>query len=121
MAWEAEFTDEFENWWNTLSEEQQEQITAAVEVLQQHGPTLGRPLVDRIGSSNYQNMKELRVSEGGDLRILFVFGPLRQPILLIGGNKEGEWNEWYEKNVPVADHLYGNYLTEIQKEGLVSE
>lgn len=89
MAWEAEYTDEFEAWWDTLTPEQQEKVTAAVEVLEQSGPTLGRPIVDRIASSQYQNMKELRVSEDGDLRVLFAFGPRRQPILLIGGDKEG--------------------------------
>jgi hypothetical protein len=32
--WEVEFTDQFEEWWNELSEEDQEKITAAARVLQ---------------------------------------------------------------------------------------
>ena len=95
MAWEAEYTDEFEAWWDTLTPEQQEKVTAGVEVLEQSGPTLGRPIVDRIASS---------------------FGPRRQPILLIGGDKEGRWNDWYREHVPVADRLYARYLEEISKE-----
>ena len=116
MAWEAEYTDEFEAWWDTLTPDQQERVTAAVEILEESGPTLGRPIVDRIASSQYQNMKELRVSEDGDLRVLFAFGPRRQPILLIGGDKEGTWSDWYREHVPIADRLYARYLEEIDKE-----
>ena len=35
MEWEVEYTDEFEAWWLTLSEEQQDQIVAAVELLEE--------------------------------------------------------------------------------------
>lgn len=117
MTWEAEFTEEFETWWASLTEDQQERVTAAVEVLESAGPSLGRPLVDRIASSRYPNMKELRVSEQGDLRILFAFGPVRTPILLLGGNKSGQWDEWYKSNTPVADVLYDQYIDELRKEG----
>lgn len=41
-------------------------------------------------------MKELRAAKGGALRVLFVFDPRRMAILLLGGDKSGEWNEWYE-------------------------
>jgi hypothetical protein len=29
--WEAEYTDEFENWWSTLNEDQQEDLVVSVE------------------------------------------------------------------------------------------
>jgi hypothetical protein len=64
-------------------------------------------------------MKELRASAGGALRVLFMFDPRRQVILLLGGNKSGAWNEWYEEAVPVADDLYDEYLEELRKEGLI--
>jgi hypothetical protein len=63
-------------------------------------------------------MKELRPL-GGDLRILFVFGPRRTAILLLGGDKSNEWNAWYDKAIPQAESLYAQYLHEIQKEGLI--
>lgn len=50
-------------------------------------------------------MKELRASEGGALQMLFAFDPRRQAILLLGGDKTGEWNAWYECAIPAADDL----------------
>jgi len=61
----------------------------------------------------------LRSSEGGALRVLFMFDPRRQVILLLGGDKSGQWNEWYEWAVPLADRLYDGYLDELGKEGLI--
>ena len=64
-------------------------------------------------------MKELRAAQGGALRVLFMFDPRRQVILLLGGDKSGEWNAWYEWAVPVADDRYDEYLDELQREGLM--
>jgi hypothetical protein len=43
MTWEVEYTDQFGEWWDNLAEEEQEAVTAAVNVLQRGGPSLGRP------------------------------------------------------------------------------
>ena len=47
-------------------------------------------------------MKELRAAKGGAWRVLFSFDPRRQAILLVGGDKTGAWNDWYEWAVPLA-------------------
>lgn len=117
--WEVEFTDEFEVWWTGLDSEQQEALTDRIDLLAERGPDLGRPIVDRIARSRHHNMKELRASEGGALRVLFAFDPRRQAILLIGGDKSGEWNDWYEWAIPTADDLYDTYLDELRTEGLI--
>jgi hypothetical protein len=80
-----------------------------VDLLQQHGPTLGRPVVDSIKASRHHNMKELRT---GALRILFVFDPTSSAVLLIGGNKRDQWTAWYEAAIPTADNLFDDYLIE---------
>jgi hypothetical protein len=59
-------------------------------------------------------MKELRPM--GGTRILFAFDPRRTAILLIGGDKAGEWNRWYERMVPVAGDLYEEHLAEIARD-----
>ena len=64
-------------------------------------------------------MKELRASPGGALRVLFMFDPRRQAILLLGGDKSGEWAAWYAWAVPAADELYDVYLDELREEGLI--
>jgi hypothetical protein len=118
-VWEVEYTDQFEDWWETLSVEQQEALVAAVGVLEDFGPGLGRPLVDQITGSRHQHMKELRVSQGGTLRVLFAFDPRRMAILLVGGDKSGRWRSWYRTAIPEADHLYDAHLRELRDEGLI--
>src|SRR5689334_6173960 len=60
VTWEVEYTDEFEQWWDTLSEEEQKEIGAKVALLEKHGPVLPRPHSDTIANSRFANMKELR-------------------------------------------------------------
>jgi hypothetical protein len=118
-VWEVEVTDEFVDWWQGLSDDQQESVTDRVDLLAERGPDLGRPVVDRIEASRHQNMKELRASQGGALRVLFMFDPRRQVILLVGGDKSGDWRGWYDKAIPQADDLYDRYLAELHDEGLI--
>ena len=40
-------------------------------------------------------------------------------ILLIGGEKSGEWNDWCAWAVRLADDLYDEYLRELDEEGLI--
>lgn len=92
--------------------------TATVAGSAQHGPALGRPAVDRIDGSRHHNMKELRSSRQ-HLRALFCFDPRRTAIVLLGGDKAGDWTGWYERNIPIADDLYDAYLAELEAEGLI--
>jgi len=88
-------------------------------LLEDFGPTLGRRSVDRLNASAFQNMKELSCSCDGDLRILFAFDPRRQAILLLGGNKTGNWDAWYEDAIPKADELYAKYLRDLRREEVI--
>jgi hypothetical protein len=109
---EVLYTDEFGTWFETLEEDQQDAVIARVELLETEGPSLGRPTVDTIVGARHPNMKELRVSKGGAIRILFAFDPRRQAVLLIGGDKTGQWSAWYDKAIPIADDLFDQYLDE---------
>lgn len=116
MAWEVEYTDEFGKWWEKLSETEQRAVIPAVGKLEEKGPSLGRPLVDTLSGSRHPNMKELR-PQRGNLRILFAFDPRRMAILLVGGDKTGRWQEFYEEKIPEADSLYDEHLEELREEG----
>jgi hypothetical protein len=116
MVWDVEYTDQFAEWWAGLEEHEQDAIDASVEVLEERGPALGRPLVDSVHTSRHPNMKELRPPTG-NIRILFAFDPRRSAILLIGGDKTNQWNAWYERMIPIADRLYDEHLSELKKEG----
>ncbi len=119
--WEVEYTDEFEAWWAELAQGQQEALDDRVTLLAEHGPGLKRPVVGEIESSRHSNMKELRVSRGGALRVLFAFDPRRHAILLLGGDKSGQWEEWYKWAIPLADDLYDTHLRELRDEGLLDK
>ena len=61
--------------------------------------------------------RELRIQhDGGPYRVLYVFDPRRVALLLLGGDKTGD-DRWYEKNVPLADRIYDQYLRELKEEG----
>jgi hypothetical protein len=63
-------------------------------------------------------MKELRPPSAGrsEIRILLVFDPWRSVILLVAGDKSGQWNRWYRTAIPLAEELYATYLAEREKE-----
>jgi hypothetical protein len=116
LVWEVEFTEEFGAWWETLTENQQEDVAHCVGLLAELGPTLGFPYSSKVNASRHDHMRELRVqSAGKPLRTLYAFNPLRAAILLLGGDKTGD-DRWYEKFVPVADRLYDQHLDELRRE-----
>jgi hypothetical protein len=119
MKCEVEFTDEFEQWWETLDSETQDSIAVAVELLEEKGANLPFPHSSGIKGSDYRHLRELRVQhKGKPYRILYAFDPRRIAVLLLGGNKEGN-ERWYEENVPKADQLYSELLQELKNEGLI--
>ena len=116
VAWEVEYTDEFGNWWETLSISQQEDVDAHVRQLERRGPHLPFPYSSAIQGSRHNHMRELRVQSGGrPLRIFYAFDPRRTAILLIGGDKTGD-NRFYHRYIPIADALYDVHLAELARE-----
>jgi hypothetical protein len=119
--WEVGLTEEVEDWLLGLSKDDPDsanQVAAAIDVLAAEGPTLGRPLVDRVKGSDYKNMKELRPGSAGqtEIRILFAFDPQREAILLVAGNKAGNWKGWYETSILEADRKFAEHLRELKGE-----
>ena len=111
MVWEIIATAQVRAWYRGLPTNQQDRVVAALEVLAEDGPDLGRPLVDRIQGSDYHNMKELRPrGSAKTIRILFIFDPTRRAVLLLGGDKARNWTKWYQTAIPEADRLYADYL-----------
>jgi len=111
-TWNVTYVGEFESWFKEQKDETQKDIYAYVLVLAQTGPHLGRPYVDSIKGSKFKNMKELRVqSQGNPYRLFFIFDPMRNAVLLIGGNKKGK-KKFYENMIRQADDLYEQYLRE---------
>lgn len=115
MSWAVEFHPAFGEWADRLDQADSEALLAAIRVLRDQGPSLGRPLVDTVVDSRHSNMKELRPGSTGrtEIRVLFAFDRRRQAILLVGGDKSGNWRGWYRDNLPVADDRFDEHQASI--------
>lgn len=119
--WEILMTTEVRSFLDDLYESgpvSHQMVNQAILVLERNGPAEGRPLVDTITASRIANMKELRPPSAGrsEIRILLVFDPWRSVILLVAGDKSGQWDKWYRNAIPRAEQLYDDYLAERRKE-----
>ena len=116
MAWEVEYTDEFEAWWVGLKEEEQIDVNAVVGLLEEKGPHLPYPYSSEVKGTKFGSIRELRIQhKGKPYRILYVFDPRRAAILLIGGRKTSG-THWYEKYVPLAEKIYEQHLKDLKNE-----
>ena len=115
-AWEID-VELIDDWLKAVDGGTYDQVVAALRILTDLGPGLGRPLVDSIIGSRHRNMMELRPGSSGrsEVRILFAFDPKRRAILLLAGDKQGAWVKWYRKNIPVADDRYDEHLEQLKK------
>ena len=119
MAYEVEVTDEWLEWFESLSAEDQEEVAATIGLLEDRGPHLPFPFSSGVTSSRHSHMRELRTqARGRPYRTLYAFDPRRVAILLIAGDKTGD-DRWYEVFVPRADDLYDEHLRILGEEGLV--
>lgn len=98
--WDVCQTAVFEWWRAELSDQEQDDVTAIIELLE---------------GSRHSHMRELRIQSQGDpLRIFYAFDPTRSAILLIGGNKTGQEKRFYKTMIPRADVLYDAHLKTLQ-------
>lgn len=111
--WDVYVVDEVLDWIDHLDDATHARVVQAIDALTEGGPSLGRPLVDTIAGSNIPNLKELRP---GTVRILFTFDPWRAGILLVAGDKAGQWQAWYRHAIPLAEQRYAVYLKERQSD-----
>ena len=112
--WDVEYTEEFGDWWESLTADEQEDVRFVVDLLAELGPSLGFPYSSRIVKSRV-GLRELRAQHAGrPYRVLYTFDPRRTGILLLGGDKTGH-NRWYDVNVPKAEKIYKRHLEELNR------
>lgn len=115
MPWSVIFCEEFDEEFRAMPKELQKAIMANAIPLEEFGPSLGRPRVDTLKGSAYQNMKELRFDwVNGVWRVAFAFDPQRKAILLVAGDKRGyDQRHFYRNLVRQADGRYQRHLDKI--------
>lgn len=111
QGWEVILEPEVTAWIFDLPDDTHDRVEAAIDILAQTGAGVGWPLVDTITGSRHQYKKELRV---GTCRILFAFDPARTAILLVAGDKRGNWRTWYPPAIALADQRFDNWLTDLK-------
>ncbi|WP_416210755.1 type II toxin-antitoxin system RelE/ParE family toxin, partial [Frankia sp. Cas8] len=95
--WTIKATPDLREWLRSLRQtdlDTYRSVNAAIDMLAEIGPGLGRPLVDTLQGSTIKNLKELRPRSGRDIaiRVIFVFDPWSQAVLLVAGNKARDWS-----------------------------
>ncbi|KAB1924126.1 type II toxin-antitoxin system RelE/ParE family toxin [Micromonospora noduli] len=92
--WAIKTTTDVRDWLRSLREidpATYRSVNVAIDMLADTGPGLGRPLDVAV-------------------RVLFVFDPWSQAVLLVAGNKAGDWSRWYDKAIPAAEIAYEGWL-----------
>ncbi|MEO3860373.1 type II toxin-antitoxin system RelE/ParE family toxin [Acrocarpospora sp. B8E8] len=117
-GWEIVLVAEVGEWFERLCEEDWESaelVEDAIDMLAHVGPTLGRPYADRLKGSTNHHLKELRPGSSGrsEIRIIFTFDPIRRAVLLVAGDKAGDWSHWYEVNIPLAEKRLAQHVAEL--------
>jgi hypothetical protein len=116
MPWTVLFHPEFRPEFEAFPLDIQDELLSRLRTLAQFGPTLGRPNVDTLKGSSFQNMKELRFQKDGVWRFAFIFDPLRQVIVLTGGNKENvDQARFYRALIATADGRFSAYLVGLKE------
>jgi hypothetical protein len=104
-------TDEFSDWYRDLDESTSEDVEVGVELLAQHGVTLGFPRSSAINGASFP-LRELRIqSQGHPIRVFYAFDPKRQAVLLIGGDKTGR-SAFYQDMIRLCEQIWKEYLDE---------
>ncbi|WP_343708193.1 type II toxin-antitoxin system RelE/ParE family toxin [Mycobacterium sp.] len=115
--WEVDLTL-IETWIDSLDDEEYDHLIAALEQLEEYGPVTRRPFVDTLEGSAHPNMKELRprpTTGGAHIRVLFAFDIQSRAIMLVAGDKAGNWTKWYATNVPIAERLFTEHQQKMKQ------
>lgn len=76
MSWAAERTDEFDEWWEGLADQEQRKVVAFGGGLAGAWPERGPTARRHRRGSKHPNMKELRITQ--TMRVFFAFDPERR-------------------------------------------
>jgi hypothetical protein len=114
VAWTVEVTDEFETWWDQLTEDERISLDGMIRVLEAHGPSLGSPYNMNVPGSRHPQLRQLRVPhQGQSLCVLYFPDEEHAALVLLTGTTTGTQDEpCPPEHVELADRVYRNYLTQ---------
>lgn len=86
MEWVIGLSPEFDAWFGELTDDEQEAVVVAVNLLKEHGYDLQSPLVTRVRGSRRRHLRELHATGAPQLRMQFTYDPERATITLLAGD-----------------------------------
>jgi hypothetical protein len=102
-------TRDMRTWYAGLNARDRSSIRPVIEALGVFGDELHTKFRKPIKSSRHREMHEL-LSLAGNIRVLYAIDQKRdRAVLLLGGDKTGNWQGWYRDTVPKADRLLDAY------------
>ena len=101
-------SDQVSRWYRGLNDHDARAVKHAIDSLASEGRALRGPRSAPIFGSRHRDMRELR-SVGGNLRVLYAFDRSGHAVLLVGGDKTGNWKGWYKRAIKRADRQFDRY------------
>jgi hypothetical protein len=115
MKYTVIFHGDFEPEYDLLPADVQDELFARIAVIEEFGPSLGRPTVDTLTASSFSNMKEIRFNCDGVWRFAFAFDPARSAVVLCGGDKENEdQKKFYKWLIATADARFASHIGKLK-------
>lgn len=114
VPWTVEVTTQFEQWWDSLTEDERVSIDGMIRVLESRGPTIGPPYSVQTVGSRYPQMRELRVPhQGEEICVIYATDEPRPTLVLLTGTRissSPETEPCPPELVTLAESIYGSYL-----------
>jgi hypothetical protein len=113
VPWTIEVTEEFERWWDLLTEEERISIDGMIRVLEAQGSLLGDPYAVPVAGSRIAQLRQLRVPHDDQvICVLFVLDQPRAAVVLLSGSIAGTEDEVCPPDeIETAATIYTKHLT----------
>ncbi len=112
VPWTVEVTDEFEGWWDQLTEDERVSIDGMIRVIETQGPVLGHPYDFAVRGSQITQLRQLRVPHDDQtICVLYVHDEPRSAIVLLNGSTAGTEDEVCPPDeIETATAIYTKHL-----------
>jgi hypothetical protein len=112
LQWTVEITEQFERWWEALSEEERVSVDGMIRVIEARGPALGPPYAFETPGSRHLQLRHLKVPhERRYICVLYIADESRTAVVLLTGTTTGSADDpCPPEDIERADSVYDGYL-----------
>ena len=112
MPWTVEVTEEFERWWDRVTEDERVSVDGMIRVLEEQGPSVGPPYNEQLVQVESAALYQLRVPHRPKaICVLYGLDEVRTTVVLLVGSVEGTDDEVCRpEDIDAAKTIYRKYL-----------